>query len=126
MKRLRLPLFSVGSEDGLYMIFLPGLEPDQLEDVVFQVDRDDEQLLNVYCIYESNGEAPEVDYYPIDIHQGNRDQVESLNNLIVEHHAEYTPEDLTDNSDERAQVQQLFDELRRLEELMENGEEDSA
>jgi hypothetical protein len=108
------------------MVLLPGLEPDQLEDVVFQVDRDDEQLLNVYCIYESNGEAPEVDYYPIDIHQGNRDQIDVLNNLIVEHHAEYTPEDLTDNPEERIQVQQLFDELRRLEELMETGEEDSA
>lgn len=124
MKRLRLPLFSVGGQDGLYMVFLPGLEPQGIRDVLFDVDLEEENLLHIYCIYESNGSEPEVDYYPIDVHEGNRDQVEAASNLIVEDYRNYEPGDLAENPEQEQMMRQLFEELHNLESLLEREQDD--
>ena len=115
---LDIPLFPLDEDEHSYIVFLPGVRMDDLEDVTYNIDAEN-QLFEVYCVYEYTDEnEPVGDMYPLDLNERRRDQIEHMDNLMVLDPRRYDPEDLADDSQSRDVFEQLFERLRELEDML--------
>lgn len=122
MDAFQLPLIPIGEQDsGEYLIFLPGLRTDELTQVGFDVD-EEEDVFHVLCQYgEDEDGEPIGESYPIEINEMNRGQIDELQTLAVLHPDDEDVEDLTPNPDAQEELRELFSHVRNLEEQMQPG-----
>lgn len=120
MNGLDIPLIPIGTEEeGEYLIFLPAVRTDQLEEVNFAVD-DEEDLLQIACIYGEDEEGQPIgNTYPIAVNEMNREHVERMEKLVVMHPSDQEIEELTDDSRTQDDLRELFDFIEELEEELE-------
>lgn len=120
MNGLDLPLIPIGTEEsGEYLIFLPAVRTDELEEVNFAVD-EDEDVLQIACIYgEDESGQPVGNTYPIEINDLNRPHIDALEKLVVMHPSDQEIEELTDDPDTREDLEELFEFIEELEKELE-------
>jgi hypothetical protein len=120
MNGLDLPLIPIGTEEsGEYLIFLPAVRTDELEEVNFAVDEDDD-VLQIACIYgEDESGQPVGNTYPIEINDLNRAHIDALEKLVVMHPSDQDIDELTDDPDTREDLEELFDFIEELEKELE-------
>lgn len=123
MEGLDIPFIPIGThESGEYMIFLPAVETDELEEVKFTVD-EEEDLVRIACIYDEDEDGEPVgDTYPITIDELNREHVQNLDKLVVLHPSDQDIEDITDDPDIQDDLRDLYDYIRELEDEIEREE----
>ncbi|MFB6356678.1 MAG: hypothetical protein ABEJ65_09215 [bacterium] len=116
MDGLQLPLFPLGKDTNEYLLFLPGVEADEIEELGYEVE-EEESIMQVYCIYDEdeNGD-PVGDIYPVSINEHNRPQIEQMEQLVVLGPDDMDPSELTEKSDDQEQLEELFETLRQMEE----------
>lgn len=119
MQGLQLPLIPLGSEDsGEFLIFLPGVRTDELLEVGFEVD-EEEELLQIACIYDEDEDGnPLGNSYPIEINETNRRQIENLEKLVVLHPDDQDVEELSDDPQIQEDLEELFEHIRQLEDQL--------
>lgn len=119
MQGLQLPLIPLGSEDsGEFLIFLPGVRTDELLEVGFEVD-EEEELLQIACIYDEDEDGnPLGNSYPIEINETNRRQIENLEKLVVLHPDDQDVEELSDDPQIQGDLEELFEHIRQLEDQL--------
>jgi hypothetical protein len=128
MNGLELPLIPIGTEgSGEFMIFLPAVETDELEEVTFTID-EEEDLIRIACIYgEDEDGNPVGQTYPIAITEMNRQHLDSVEKLIVLHPSDQDVEELTDDPQIQDDLRDLFDYIDQLEDdLAEQPQEPEA
>lgn len=114
MEALNLPLFPVGESDGEYLVFLPGVETEEIEELAFNVDNDQE-VFHVHCVYGEQDGEPVGQTYKIEINEVNRDQIDNLERLAVLNPNDMDPSDLTDDPEAQDELETLFEHLRTVE-----------
>ena len=120
MNGLDIPLIPLGAQDsGRYLIFLPAVRTDELEDVNFAIN-EEEQLLQIACVYGEDEEGQPVgNTYPIAVNEMNREHLESMEELVVMHPSDQEVEELTDDPQTQEDLRELFDFIGQLEEELE-------
>jgi len=114
METLNVPLFPVGQDEGEYLVFLPGVETERIDELAYDVDSD-KNVLDIHCVYgEENGE-PVGQTYTIEINEVNRDQIENLQRLAVLNPNDMEPSELTDDPEAQDELETLFEHLRGVE-----------
>lgn len=121
MDTLNLPLFPVGQDEGEFLVFLPGVETEELEELAYEVDEDDDEFY-VHCIYGEEDGEPIGNTYVLEINDVNRDQIEQLEKLAVLNPSDMDPEELTEDPEAQEELQSLFDYLIELEDHQETRE----
>lgn len=121
MNGLDIPLIPIGTEEeGEYLIFLPAVRTDELEEVNFAID-DEEDLLQIACIYGEDEEGQPIgNTYPIAVNEMNREHVERMDKLVVMHPSDQEIEELTDDPRTQEDLRELFDFIEELEEELES------
>jgi len=101
------------------MVFLPALDTDELEEVHFTVEKE-EDILKVACVYgeDESGESY-GNTYPIQLNGPNSEHVDSLEQLIVLHPSDQSVEDLTDDPQTQDDLRELFNYIEELEDQLE-------
>lgn len=113
---LKLPLFPVGDRDnGEYLVFLPGVETEEIEELAYETDEDMEEM-RIHCIYGEEDGEPVGQTYSIEINDVNRDQVEDLEQLAVLNPSDMEPEELTEDPEGQDELARLFEHLKEIEE----------
>jgi len=115
MDILKVPLFPVGEDGtGEYLIFLPGVETDEIEELAYEVDQDGGEL-RVHCIYGEEDGEPVGQTYSVEINEVNRDQIENLEKLAVLNPDDMDPAELTDDPEGQDELETLFEHLEEIE-----------
>lgn len=116
MQGLQLPLIPLGTEEsGEFLLFLPAVRTDELLEVGYEVN-EEEDLLQVACIYDEDEEGnPMGNSYPIEINESNRRQIENLEKLVVLHPDDQDVEELSDDPQIQDDLKDLFNHIRQLE-----------
>ncbi|MFB6346286.1 MAG: hypothetical protein ABEK50_11010 [bacterium] len=116
MQGLQLPLIPLGSEEsGEFLLFLPAVRTDELLEVGFEVN-EEENLLQVACIYDEDEEGnPVGNSYPIEINENNQRQIDQLEKLVVLHPDDQDVEELSDDPQIQDDLEELFTHIRQLE-----------
>jgi len=112
MEPLHLPFFRVDRAAGRYAVFLPGFRPDEVDELDFDYDAD-EEILRVLCRYVAD-EHPKTEVYPIAITELNRDQFEAMEKLVVFNPREHTPEELSEDPQVQQKLRDFFEQLENL------------
>lgn len=112
---LDIPLLPIDEEPGQYVIFLPGVRTDELQDITYEVDEEDE-MLRIYCVYGTDDQGiPTGDMFPINLGESNRNHLEKMSKLAVMNPRDHDPEDLATHPEDKKQLQALFEALLALE-----------
>lgn len=115
---LDIPLLPIDEEPGQYVIFLPGVRTEELEDITYEVD-EEEEMLRIYCVYGTDEEGiPTGDMFPINLGESNREHLENMEKLAVLNPRDHDPEELARDPDDRKQLQNLFEALLALEDQL--------
>ncbi len=112
MEPLHLPFFEVDEATKRYAVFLPGFRPEDVEDLDFDYDAE-EEILRVLCRYVPEGE-PRTEVYPIAITDLNREQFEAMEKLVVFNPHEHEPEELSGDPQVQRKLRDFFDQLEEL------------
>lgn len=120
MNGLDIPLIPLGPEgEGQYLIFLPAVRTEELEEVNFAID-EEEDLLQIACVYgEDEDGQPIGNTYPIAVNEMNRQHLDSMQELVVMHPSDQDIEELTDDPQTQEDLRDLFDFIEELEEELE-------
>jgi len=115
LETLNLPLFPVGEEQGEFLVFLPGVQTEELEELAYEVD-DEEDKFHIHCIYGEEDGQPVGNTYVLEVNDVHRDQLQRLEKLAVLNPSDMEPEELTEDPEAQEELQSLFDYLIDLEE----------
>lgn len=116
MQKLDIPLIPMGEENsGEFLIFLPGLQSDELIEVAYDINQE-EEILYISCVYGKNEDGEPVgDVYPIEINDENRKQVHDIDTLAVLHPDDQEIDSLTDDPEDQEKLEELYSMIRELE-----------
>lgn len=123
MQGLEIPLIPIGTEEsGEYLVFLPAVETDELEEVNFAVDEDD-GIIHIACIYDEDEDGEPIgNTYPIEIDGLNEEHIDKIQKLVVLHPSDQDVEELTDDPQTQDDLRDLYDYIAQLEEELNEGE----
>jgi hypothetical protein len=125
MDAMNLPIFPVDEEAKKNLVFLPGVDTDEIEDLMYEFD-EDESVLIVYCIYgEDEDGEPIGNSYPIAIGEDEHELVRGIEELMVLGPEDVDPSELTEDPDSQEEIEALFDKLRDIEDEWEERMEEA-
>lgn len=123
MEAMNLPIFPVDEQGNKNLVFLPGVDTDEIIDLMYEFD-EDESVLMVYCIYGEDDEGEPIgDSYPVAIGEDEHELVHGIEELMVLGPADVDPAELTDDPESQEQIEELFQNLREIEDEWEEQAE---
>jgi len=115
MEAMNLPIFPMDEDGNDCLVFLPGVETEEIVDLKYEFDPEESVLL-IYCIYGENEDGePTGDSYPVAIGEDEHELVEDIGELMVLGPGDVEPDELTDDAEAIEQLEELFDQLRQIE-----------